>query len=177
MSDHCAVCGKPDCAFPARERDGVPVFDFGGGSTNLTEKQVEMLKSDHAYNQRHGQLGTRPIAEKPTSLAPPQRDWLFHTGMWLVLALVLALAWFGIGCAGVPDKPTRLQTALQLLTCVEEALPPEGSGVVNSAPPAAAPRIVVDGGAPVRRGIDETDPWWEPDASDARVEIMQPGEQ
>lgn len=35
MSDQCAVCGKPDCAFPARERDGVTVFDFGGGSTKL----------------------------------------------------------------------------------------------------------------------------------------------
>lgn len=177
MSDHCAVCGKPECAFPARERNGVAVFDFGGGSTTLTKKQVTMLEDDHAYNQRHGKLGTRPIAERPTSVPPPHRDWLFQTGMWFVLALVLALAWFGIGCAGVPDKPTRLQTALQLLTCVEEALPPDSSRVVNSAPPTAAPKTVADAGSPTRRGIDETDPWWVPDASSERVEIVQPGEQ
>lgn len=141
-----------------------------------------MLKDDHAYNARNGQLGTRPIAERPTSVSPPPRDWLFQTGMWLVLALVLALAWFGIGCAETPQAPTRLQTALQLLTCVEEALPPDSSRMVNSAPPAAATTnpasagsSLVDAGAPTRRGIDETDPWWVPDASDVRVEILKPG--
>lgn len=182
LTDRCAVCGKLECAFPARERDGQVVFDFGGGSTQLSEKQVTMLKSDHDYNERTGELGVRPIPMRRASVPPPASDWKLQVGMWALIALLLAMAWFGIGCGTTGQNILeRTEAALRLLQCVE-SLPPVGSGVVSSAPPAAAVANhattagnLVDAGSPISRGIDATDPWWEPDASNARVEILQPG--
>lgn len=178
LIDRCAVCGKPECAFPARERDGQVVFDFAGGSTKLSEKQVTMLKSDHAYNERTGELGVKPIPMRQASIPPPARDWKLQVGMWALIALLLAMAWYGIGCGtAAPNILDRTETALKLLQCVEETLPPVDSRVVSSASPAAAVLSVADAGSPVSRGIDTVDPWWELDASSELVEILQPGEQ
>lgn len=179
MSDRCAVCGKPECGYPARDRDGKAVFEFGGGESELTPVQMATLRADHAYDQRNGQLGTRPIAESPSSVPPPKHDWVMHAGMWFVLALMLAMVWYGFGCATADatslDAVARDRLVMHIAQCIEEALPPTGSRVGSSAPSTAAPASVADAGVPTRRGIDTVDPWWEPDASDARVEIVRPG--
>lgn len=178
LTDRCAVCGKPECGYPARERDGKAVFEYGGGESDLTPVQMATLKADHAYDKRNGKLGTRPIAERPTSVSvPPPSDWTLQVCMWVLIALLLAMAWYGVGCGAAVTSNIldRTETALRLLQCVEQSLPPAGSGVVSGVSPTAAPKSVADAGAPTIRGIDETDPWWEPDASDARVENVRPG--
>jgi len=175
MPDVCAVCGRASCDYPARTRDGQAFFEFAGHEKSLTKSQLASLALDHGYVERTGQLGTRPIPETPTSVPPPKRDWVLNVGMWLVLALMLAMAWYGIGCAAVeaatsPEAIERSRLAIRIAQCVEEALPSADSNAAKPTPgsssPAAAVPSVVDAGAADSgiRGIDTADPWWVPDA-------------
>lgn len=134
MPDVCAVCGKAECAYPARDRDGLTVFEFGQAAQSITREQLAMLRSDHAYEQRIGQLGTRPIAEIQPSAPAPRFDWPLKLGMWLVLALLLAMAWYGIGCgaSSAGSILDRTETALRLLQCVEQVMPDPVGGTVEA---------------------------------------------
>lgn len=176
MPDVCAVCGRAECDYPARQSHGRQYFEFEGAVAPLSKEQMALLHADHAYDQRHGQLGTRPIAEVP-SVIPPKRDWLVNIGMWMLVALLLAMAWYGIGCGTTTGNALeRTETALKLLQCIEQALPPADSGAAEPKPgssspaaattnPAPSSSSLVDAGAADSgiRSIGKLDPWWEPD--------------